>query len=368
MIRSISIKNYKSLVGIDIKNLKKINLITGKNAGGKTSLLEALFLLTGAGSAGLVMTLNVFRGDYVFTPQSDRIFSNFFSNGDFSKSIEISCSTDEKYKQKRKNQEQGVIRTLSITPIKTPHAIPGSTTSDIALSGLKFVHNGPSGSFTSSIQMNQVQTAQMAMQLPGVQMASPLQISPEQPIDSIYGTFITPYNRDALIYAYTQLVQITKNKRIGELIDLVKIIDDRIINVIPINENGQNIIYVDVGSQKLLPATGIGSGFIHILSLSLAALDTKEGVLFVDEIEDGIHYSIFSDIAKLLINIAQKKNIQFFVSTHSSEFLRAFNEAATSCDFQDVELLRLSRHSSKRVISFDHEEMAVAMNLDGELR
>lgn len=42
MIASIRIKNYKNLKDLNLKSLSPINLITGKNNAGKTSLLEAL--------------------------------------------------------------------------------------------------------------------------------------------------------------------------------------------------------------------------------------------------------------------------------------------------------------------------------------
>ena len=44
MLKKIRIKNFRGFDELEISNFKKINLFVGKNSGGKTSVLEALFL------------------------------------------------------------------------------------------------------------------------------------------------------------------------------------------------------------------------------------------------------------------------------------------------------------------------------------
>jgi len=51
-----------------------LNLVTGKNAGGKTSLLEAIFLNGRVANAGLAVSIAAFRGDRIIQLESDRIF------------------------------------------------------------------------------------------------------------------------------------------------------------------------------------------------------------------------------------------------------------------------------------------------------
>ena len=51
MLNSIQIRNYRILSELDVDGLSRINLIAGRNNSGKTSLLEAIFLLSsGAGN------------------------------------------------------------------------------------------------------------------------------------------------------------------------------------------------------------------------------------------------------------------------------------------------------------------------------
>ncbi|EPX1394551.1 AAA family ATPase, partial [Cronobacter sakazakii] len=44
MIKFLHIKNFKGLDDIELHNLKKVNIIAGKNGRGKTSILDAIFI------------------------------------------------------------------------------------------------------------------------------------------------------------------------------------------------------------------------------------------------------------------------------------------------------------------------------------
>ena len=48
MLERLHIRNYRVFNDLTINQLSRINLIAGKNNSGKTSLLEAIFLLSGA--------------------------------------------------------------------------------------------------------------------------------------------------------------------------------------------------------------------------------------------------------------------------------------------------------------------------------
>ena len=49
MFKNLRIRNFRAFGDLEIPCLGRVNLVTGKNNSGKTSLLEALFLLCGAG-------------------------------------------------------------------------------------------------------------------------------------------------------------------------------------------------------------------------------------------------------------------------------------------------------------------------------
>ena len=92
MLKSVQIRNYRILNQLCLGDIHRINLIAGQNSCGKTTLLEAIFLLVGAGNAHLFMNSNIIRG---LIPSADiwaraeSPWKEVFSNLDMLQEIEI---------------------------------------------------------------------------------------------------------------------------------------------------------------------------------------------------------------------------------------------------------------------------------------
>lgn len=56
------------------------------------------------------------------------------------------------------------------------------------------------------------------------------------------------------------------------------------------------MLYVDIGINKKIPMSFMGDGISRLTSILLAILTTKNGIVFIDEIENGIHYSVQNKI------------------------------------------------------------------------
>jgi AAA15 family ATPase/GTPase len=83
--------NFRSIAELNLENFKQINLITGRNNCGKTTVLEALFLISGMSNPQLPVTINNFR-DLALT--SDDNFNFIFHNLDFEQEPQISTLLD----------------------------------------------------------------------------------------------------------------------------------------------------------------------------------------------------------------------------------------------------------------------------------
>ncbi len=62
MLQRLCISNFRGLRDVKVDDLGRINLVTGRNNAGKTTLLEALFLLVGAANARMAFNPHVIRG------------------------------------------------------------------------------------------------------------------------------------------------------------------------------------------------------------------------------------------------------------------------------------------------------------------
>ena len=82
----IDIEKFRGFSKFVIEDLKKINLIVGKNNSGKTSLLEAIFLAIGISNPNLSITIDNLRG-LIHDKNDD--FRFIFHNLDYSEKIKI---------------------------------------------------------------------------------------------------------------------------------------------------------------------------------------------------------------------------------------------------------------------------------------
>src|ERR1041384_1091471 len=104
MIHSFHIKNYRGFKDFTIEPFDRVNLITGSNNVGKTSLLEALYLNLTPGSAftsnldtnkpGDSTWLNLFRGFRDFRSRLNYVsrWGWLFYDKDLTKDVELKSS------------------------------------------------------------------------------------------------------------------------------------------------------------------------------------------------------------------------------------------------------------------------------------
>jgi AAA15 family ATPase/GTPase len=86
-MKDLKINNYKCLNDITISELKRVNLFTGKNNTGKSTILEALSLFAVRGNISWVrqllesrVELNNYRDETVSVESNISIVSSFFNS------------------------------------------------------------------------------------------------------------------------------------------------------------------------------------------------------------------------------------------------------------------------------------------------
>lgn len=89
--QTISIAHFRGIEHVALHGLKQVNLIVGKNNSGKTSLLEAFFLLAGMSDPRLAIAINQFR-DLSLNADSD--FKYIFNKLDFTVPIQFAGTID----------------------------------------------------------------------------------------------------------------------------------------------------------------------------------------------------------------------------------------------------------------------------------
>src|SRR6266545_1340278 len=90
MFTNLHIERFRGIAALDLDGLKPINLLVGRNNTGKTSVLEALFLLCGATNPIMPTVVGQLRGQRITTVrEADVVWRSLFHDLTSSQPIEL---------------------------------------------------------------------------------------------------------------------------------------------------------------------------------------------------------------------------------------------------------------------------------------
>ena len=113
-----------------------------------------------------------------------------------------------------------------------------------------------------------------------------------------------------------------------------------------------------------------GDGLKHYISIICALYACENGYLFIDEIDNGIHYSQLDRLWEIILTLSKKTNCQVFASTHSKEMLEAFARVATKLDEQDISYTTLVKNPQQelKAITRDYKMLLDSIEQEREVR
>ncbi len=95
------------------------------------------------------------------------------------------------------------------------------------------------------------------------------------------------------------------------------------LSKIRMNQDGIVCFLEDVSHPFRLSI--MGDGFVKKLALACLIAKNKGQTLFIDEIENGFHWSVQKDMWRMILTAAKDDGTQFFFTTHSYEVLESLN-------------------------------------------
>jgi ABC-type dipeptide/oligopeptide/nickel transport system ATPase subunit len=118
-----------------------------------------------------------------------------------------------------------------------------------------------------------------------------------------------------------------------------------------------------------VPFHSLGEGSVRLLGLALAISKAKDGMLLVDEIESGLHYSVHPHLWRFIFRLAEQLNVQVFATTHSDDCVKAFQYAATENEQVEGQLIRLERWNDQHIaVILDERQLEIAVTQNIETR
>lgn len=381
MIRHLKIQHFRSHRDVHLNELGRINLLTGMNNTGKTVALEALFLLSLPAYPQIAIDqLRRLRGYSTAQSSLDlaEAWESLFYNWDRSKEIFLEVEEDHGSLQASKTNWGRQKRSLRIRPLLASDADESSETPFGTQERLFDEAEGviESTELVRRIRGLVVQSTTTDGQLLTQRITGrPSEIShirqvpndwdDESSVALIPARGITSSSQEAQRYSRLQI-----ERRQREVLELLKIIDPRLKDLVVGATRRGSVIYGDLGTNHLMPLSLMGDGMARTLSIALSMVNSKDGVVLIDEVENGLHYSVLVRLWELIAGTARKLNVQVFAATHSDECIRAVNEAMKNLNYtQDLKLYRFDiSKEGTRAIGYSANELDAAIETDQEVR
>ena len=360
MYSSIEISGFRGLEQMRLEGLSRVNLLVGSNNSGKTSVLECVGLLHSASDYRVLRSVLEARGEWLPDENHGRVYdiAQLFSCRD--------------------------------------------TAECIRLSGQRLGAGWPQGSVATEIA---VRAGQQQLGLPLRDEAE--ESVWESPARLVWKSserqreFDTPLTAERMLPARTTaqhgwgapddsprvrfvgtggLVQGDIGDVFGDVmltdaedsaLEAMRLIEPRVerIGVLPswrprIGSSARGGIFLRMGGvDGRVPIGSVGDGMWRMLGLALALARAQGGVLLVDEIDTGLHYTVMQKMWTMIAQRSKSLNVQVFATTHSRDCYESLASVADpgTTPPGDLTIHRIEHENGGSVVSFgEHEVAAVA--------
>ncbi len=372
MLKNLQLTNFRGFEQLELKQLNRVNLIVGDNNTGKTSILEALYLLLGQAHklGGFPSVFRAFEkgrvgggayrslpgGGYA-SPQGDvlnrpadnesaprlnrdafeRFWMWLFRDRQCSNSITVTAK-----------DETNVIRQVEIrTQPQEPGVVARCFRVDPSSNGEVFRLNADGT--TSFFGVND----------PSIRV-SRLSVQPSSPTEDA-AKFNHAVNRpggEESAEAFMRRMEPRLRK----------------LRYRKLETESEPIVYAEIGSlPEFIPSSQLGQAFTRLLHIYCELMIDKSGLLLADEIENGVYFGNLQPFWGGILNLVEQQNSQIVATTHSFECMKAAHQAA--CEradkggTYDLNIIRLDRVDwGIKATEFGRETMEVAIANGWEMR
>ena len=307
---NLQIGAYRGITGVSLDGLRRINLIAGVNNAGKTSVLEAVHLLSHQNDETALLNTMRWRGKWEGPPDPDWLVDQIPPHirvaGDFD---EIEDNTAEVVVQRKDEADERI--------------------GDQASFLRRYWIESRYGNWTQSTDVALFSDRPHRAHFEGRHWLCRC---------SLTSPFVA--NRmDALVKAHDAALDVgTKT----EVIDFIKENIDSQITSIDFADTQRRFLATHPDFERAPDLASFGDGLWRVFEIGMLLASVRGGVLLIDEFESAIHPQLLSDFTRVVQRLAVELNVQVFLTTHSKEALDAFITNNYKTD--DIAAYALRRH------------------------
>ena len=323
-VKHIKIERYKCFDGFSAVGFGRVNLISGKNNVGKTAFMEALLISVNAKNNKIQSLFNSL--DFINTHRD---------------------KTDQNHKPSRTLESLKLFVDLEITT--NTNSLTCRTNDSQVLVNFEISVNG------KTTEISEADVKEYLTNLSTYRMEASY-------IGSVRDS------QEEIIHSFKA---VQKKDREPEVNSLINSFDESIENVKPMGGDSIEFKVIDSEGNSSYRRLGeFGDGLRHYISI-ISDLYAVEGkYIFIDEIDNGIHYSSLDQLWEIILNLSKELNVQVFATTHSRECIESYNRVAQKLEDEDISFTTLVKNKEKvvKAIVRDYELFTNSMRDEREVR
>ena len=356
--QTVAIRRFRGLGALDLNEIGTFNVLVGANDVGKTSVLEAIFLLSNVAHLGLPIRIQNWRQYMV---------GEFGGLSPLFHEIDVEAPvTLEAHSGKDR-------RTLAISAPHQQTAIDMEAQRAVSSSNDKengTGRDGESGVRSSSSIHFGVRALHYDATVRRASEDDPIRFSgtlvdrgeewsvigePGSSTDTTIPAIFLParpgYDEDAV-------GEVIVSKKTDALLDYLRVINPRVEQI---TTRGK-AAYVDVGLDRYIPLNMFGSGMVRAAAILAPAITQDVRMILIDEIEYGLHYSAIPALLRSLLTLSGERRVQVFVTTQSLDVLRGLQAVLSEPTFSRFQpttacyALERDEHGLVRPFRYDYDQ------------
>ncbi len=369
MLKEFRIQNFRALEDVTLRNLGRINLIGGKNGSGKTSVLEALWMFAAPSRPDIAYRVTRFRDLNVATETT--VFRDLFNQFDEKKTISLSgrdhsnvgaSKLDISLREHQRRLEPfgngsapSVAGRNEYSQTLSPHEIVFDFTD---ADGVEYYSLGV-----------WAQEAQISASPQGVGIKRGIHVESSDELEVLNASFSLPKGRQSQAQLATNFGAFQLERQESNVLEFLRIIGPKVVGIVPITLDGEVTLHAEIEGQKgLYPVNLLGEGAFRILEFATSIAQIDGGQYMIDEIENGLHYTVLVNVFERLYELASNHNVQVFATTHSWECVKAAHDALGPVGGK-FNYHRIGRRDGKaRAVSYDEDMLSTAFEVGWEIR
>lgn len=326
-VKYINIKRYKCFSDFSAEGFKRVNLISGRNNVGKTALMEALEINVSTES-----TLGML----------DILFRTGFRRQKVDNDFQL---TD--------------VKKLSLYVTSQAGSVQSHT--NIHTISFDYDDSGVSKSYELSANGSDVSIPEKEMDLVSIVKNIPARKRKVCYISNLGDS------QKEIIRSFSA---IQKKDQESDVNKLLQSFDASIENVKVISDSIQCKVVEADGNFSYRNINEFGDGLRHYLSIISDLFMGEGGYLFIDELDNGIHYSSLDQLWEIILTLSKEMNVQVFATTHSRECIESYCRVAEKLREKDISFITLVRNKEREVkaIVRDYEVFTDSIHDDREVR